>query len=221
VQALSRNNTGFTLIEIMLVIAIIGVSMAVVMGNPLSENDEQQLISAMKDVHLSVKNAQNQAILRDEEVLLRFDLSKNHISVETLPLNDIEFYNENKLDERRDYFLSNFGEVLRDWPVNEKIRLVGLYRDDEVLENQVVVILFRPDGSSESFRVKMEVVGSKKVRALEIRGLLGSILEIDALDEFEKEWDDIENGKHPPVIDFDDFFENGFPAAPAQEEAKP
>jgi len=213
---INSNNAGFSLLEIMTVIAIIALVMGIVVRNLPAQLAEEKLVSVVKDIKLSIKDAKAQSILRGEELIFRVDLINNLVTVEKLPETDITLFNYDEKDARRDYFRHNKGEVLSEWSIDESITLAGVYLGEDTYENEVALILFSPDGTSESFRLKFIVTDTDNELVLELRGLFGDIQEIPA-EDFEKEWDDVDTDVNPPLVEYDEFFEDGLPVAPPAE----
>ena len=114
-------------------------------------------------------------------------------------------------DERRRYYNSNEGEKIKDWPLDDKIDITGVFRDtdenDAVLDREL--ILFSPEGRSESFRVKVEIPSTEYAMVLEVQGLWGRMKEVP-VEDFERDWDDVPHDVNPPVIKFEEFFDEAF-----------
>jgi len=122
--------------------------------------------------------------------LENIDLINIFVTVEKLPETDITLFNYDEKDARRDHFRHNKGEVLSEWSIDESITLAGVYLGEDTYENEVALILFSPDGTSESFRLKFVVTDTDNELVFELRGLFGDIQEVPA-EDFEKEWDKV------------------------------
>ena len=75
----TKPQRGFTLIEIVMVLAIAGVVMAGAVGFMISSSDERALRNTSGEIELLAKKARASAILHQTSYALEFRLSLIHI----------------------------------------------------------------------------------------------------------------------------------------------
>jgi prepilin-type N-terminal cleavage/methylation domain-containing protein len=76
-----KTNRGFTLIEIMVVIAIVAIAATFAVPNFVGWRAKQRFLSAASDVHEAVKIARASAIKENATVRVRFDTANRRLTV--------------------------------------------------------------------------------------------------------------------------------------------
>jgi len=78
---MKENRQAFTLIELLLVVLIIGMSAAVVIPSFLSTVKKAKLRSSAREVIMINKYARSMAVLQQKSVVLRYDFEKGRLEV--------------------------------------------------------------------------------------------------------------------------------------------
>jgi prepilin-type N-terminal cleavage/methylation domain-containing protein len=76
-----KNSKGFTLIELMVTIAIIGIVSAVAGYTFLSGMPERRVLSASRDLYAGIVEARSQAIQINQNVTITFDLANDRFTI--------------------------------------------------------------------------------------------------------------------------------------------
>lgn len=125
---LPRQNAGFTLLELIIVLSIVVLGFGVVAVNMSSSNDSMVLKSAARDLVSGLRYVRSQAILSHSTATLEFNLSENS------------------------YVLTNQEKI---YTVSDEID-VTIETAQTELETGVAKLRFFPDGSSIGGRIKLE-----------------------------------------------------------------
>ena len=140
-----RSNAGFTLIELIVVLAIVALGYSAVAVNFSSGNDAMALKAAARDLTSGLRYVRSQAMLSHETATLDFNLSNNSYSL---------------TGQKKIYML----------PENID---VTINTAKEELHDGVAKLRFFPDGSSIGGRVTLEK--KSHVQEININWLTGHV----------------------------------------------
>jgi prepilin-type N-terminal cleavage/methylation domain-containing protein len=76
-----KTNRGFTLIEMMVVIAIVAIAATFAVPNIVGWRTKQRFLSAASDAHEAVKAARSAAIKENRQVVIQFDPANRRFTV--------------------------------------------------------------------------------------------------------------------------------------------
>ncbi len=138
---------GFSLIELLLVIVIIGIMITVVASNAGSGNQPTVLKSASREIASAIRYARGVAMTNRKESIFQFDLEENTYQM---------------TDKNKIFKLSKDIEVTLDVAQSQ-------IQDD----GSAGAIRFFPDGSSTGGRITLEIADMK--RQLDINWLTGQV----------------------------------------------
>ena len=89
-SATYRQRSGFSLVELLLVVAIIGFVTAIVMPNFVSSIKGNRLRSATRTVVSAGRYARSQAVLQQRDMALVFDLDNARIAIQPMRINFLD-----------------------------------------------------------------------------------------------------------------------------------
>jgi hypothetical protein len=179
---------------------------------------ETRINAAFDDIKLEIKAAQAHAVLLREELILRYDIDNDILFLETPPELEIQDYLEEIRQTRRRLYAGKQGELRRDeFYLPSAIDLKAIYVGDEVHTNGSVPVFFGPDGTAEAHRLLLTIPENNSSLAIEIRGLIGLVKEVDP-GIFDEEWEEQAKENIPILYADEDFFENGYPDKMPTEE---
>lgn len=203
----------------MVVILIIATITGIALQNYYATADEERLRSSLHGVSLEIRRAQHTAVLRGEEVVLRYDLGQNALFIEELPDIETEDVGRYTLEERRKNLSQNAGKNISEFYLDPGIVITKVKVGDDIHSRGNVPVLYGPDGVCESHRVMYHIKASDIKMALQVSGLLGTLRSIDP-DRFDVKWGEAFDEEDPSLIAYDDFFPAG-PPQPHQPEEQP
>lgn len=140
-----RLNSGFTLLELMIVLAIMVLGFAAVAVNFSSGNDSMAIKAAARDLTSGLRYMRSQAMISHTQATLDFNLSNNSYSLT----------GQNKIYE-----------------IPENIDVTVSTAKDE-LHDGIAHLRFFPDGSSIGGRIKLEK--NKLAQEININWLTGHV----------------------------------------------
>jgi type IV fimbrial biogenesis protein FimT len=76
-----KTERGFSLIEIMVVIAIVAIAMTFAVPNIVGWKTKQRFLTAANDVHEAVKVARSAAIKQNTNAIVQFDTANHRVTV--------------------------------------------------------------------------------------------------------------------------------------------
>ena len=140
-----RSNAGFTLLELIVVLAIVSLGYAAVGVNFSAGNDAMELKAAARDLSSGLRYIRSQAMLSHETATLDFNLSRNSYSLT----------GQNKI-----------------YTIPENIDVTVNTAKDE-LHDGIAHLRFFPDGSSIGGRITLEK--KSHVQEININWLTGHV----------------------------------------------
>jgi prepilin-type N-terminal cleavage/methylation domain-containing protein len=84
-----KNKAGFTLIELMVTIAIFGIIAGISGNSFLRGLPNRRVISASRDLYANINMARSQAVNRSEDVTITFDLANDRLAITDINGNEI------------------------------------------------------------------------------------------------------------------------------------
>lgn len=142
----SNSNKGFSLLELLLVLAIVILGFSVIGLNISSGNDATELQSAARDLVSALRFAKGQALISHKETTVELDLNENT------------------------YTVSDRDKV---FTIPDTISLTVVTAQDEMAGKGLANIRFFPDGSSSGGRIKLE--RNSAIWQIDINWLTGQI----------------------------------------------
>ena len=142
-----RSSSGFTLIESMIVILLIGIAAAVFMPYIMSTLRHERLRSAVREVYSIVLAARMQAVKRNSDVVVAFDLPKHRVYswADAQPYDFVYQNTETKLADYEvpDYIYFRFA------PVGTGVDAADAVEFDTYLADNTLVdmVIYQGDGS--------------------------------------------------------------------------
>ena len=143
---LTMKHKGFSLIELLIVMVIIGLMVGVVAANLGSGNPSVVLNTVTRDISSALRFARGHALTHRKETVFEFNLEKNSYRV---------------TDRNKTYTVSQEVEVTLD------------IAESQISDDQHGAIRFFPDGSSTGGRITLEIADNK--RQLDINWLTGQV----------------------------------------------
>ena len=141
-----RQNRGFTLLELMMVMVIVILGFSAIGLNVSSGNDATELQSVARDLVSALRFAKGQALISHEETTLALDLKENT------------------------YTVSDRDKV---FTIPDTIALTVVTAQDELEGKGLANIRFFPDGSSSGGRIKVE--RNSSIWQIDINWLTGQV----------------------------------------------
>lgn len=143
----SFKNSGFTLLELLLVLAIAGLMTAIAVPNLQPMLARMQLQSAVQDVASGLRYARGQALISGRERTFLLDVEHH-------------FY---KLSAKH-----------KSYGLPESVQLELFTAEQEIADDAAASIRFFPDGSSTGGRVTLTASGRK--RWVDVNWLTGAVI---------------------------------------------
>ena len=190
-----RRKPGFTLIEVMLVVAIIGIAALISVPTFVRSARSAQLRSAVQTVSMTSRLARNKAVLQSKDMAVIFYIERNEIELVSMQtasdtsdremflegrgqrmVEDVLGESDDPAAEEEPALPAIVPELVRALP--EEVRIVNVESADGALEDEGAywVSYFR-NGMSDGFIVRL-IDGDERTAAVEVDPLSGRV-EVD------------------------------------------
>jgi len=169
--------TGFTLIEMLLVLVLVSILTAITLPNFVQSIRGNRLRTAVRSVVMAGRYTRSMAVLRQQELVLTFDLNDASMKVEEIVMRPVDDVTQPPLDEEdaegapKD--VSGYGIASRTELLKRKldqVLIASVEVGDQVITEGTASIIYSNNGRCAPYIVKVTDVEGR-----------GSVIEVDAL----------------------------------------
>ena len=171
-RSLSSSTGGFTLVELMVVLMILGLIGAVAVSSWASMMPNQQFNSAVRNLSEVLYGTRSEAIARNREFRIRYDLDNDTYAVRTpfRPGGGIVTTQFADTERDEDHFWTDATDLKE-----SGIDLVQITVDDRVYSDGQIEVYFQPLGASSYHLIELRQTAFERDFTLEALPLTGEI----------------------------------------------
>jgi len=169
----SRSRAGFTLVELMVVIVVLGLMATVTSMNWKKIVPREQINAAVRDLSNAINGTRSEAIARNSEYRLLYDLDNQRYWVET-PFKKTGGLAMPRVLGEEDPEEGNRA-LVDETDFTDGVRLVSVTIDDEEYTDGTVFVRFSPQGSSSAHTIVLFHEPTNLTHSIEVLALTGLI----------------------------------------------